>query len=132
MPENEQPDDYLHLPTAGDRADAAKRAKAELWQKVAEKRRSKIAAASAFAEPTPAEITAPEQPLHDDNDWADLLSLDPDAEHVPLPPMHLAAPAVIISTPVEVELAVTCLARSVPSFGGLCQRQQIQRSSQMS
>ena len=52
MPEDDQPQDYFHLPTADASGDAAKQAKAALWQQIAEKRRSKISATPAADEPT--------------------------------------------------------------------------------
>lgn len=103
MPDNEQSEDFLHLPTADSSADAAKRAKAALWKEIAEKRQSRLSAqAPAMPPPPPLEEPEPEvAPLHDD--WADLLSLDPDAAHEPLPPMEMHAPPPVVATPVEVQ-----------------------------
>ncbi len=103
MPDNEQSEDFLHLPTADSSADAAKRAKAALWKEIAEKRQSRLSAqAPAIPEPPPPEEPEPEvAPLHDD--WADLLSLDPDVPHEPLPPMGMPTPPPVVATPVEVQ-----------------------------
>jgi hypothetical protein len=106
MPEDDQPEDYFHLPTVDGGADAAKQAKAALWQQIAEKRRAKLAAAPApEAARIPAEEPAEEPEiapaLHDD--WAELFDLDPDSPSVPLPPMQMPEAKPLISTPVEIE-----------------------------
>ncbi len=102
MPEDDQPEDYNHLPTADGGADAAKQAKAALWQQIAEKRRAKISAESTI-EPVviPKEEPQASPTLHDD--WAELLDLDPDSPSATLPPMQMAEAKPLITTPVEVE-----------------------------
>lgn len=111
MSDNDQPEDFQHLPTADGAADAAKRAKkAALWKEVAERKKARINAQDPVApEPEPQleethaaphVETTPPAPLHDD--WADLLSLDPDAPHEALPAMQMQAAPQLVETPVEV------------------------------
>jgi hypothetical protein len=111
MSSPEQPDDFLHLPTAAGGADAARRAKAALWQEIAEKRKAKLAAEMArqpqpepevVAElPQEAEFEPQPEPLADD--WAELMHLDPELDRVQLPPLQINTPAPQVNTPVEVE-----------------------------
>lgn len=102
MPEDDQPEDYFHLPTADGGADAAKQAKAALWQQIAEKRRAKLSAAPA-ADPIGTAEEEPQATLALQDDWAELLDLDPDAPSAALPPMQMPEPEPLIATPVEVE-----------------------------
>lgn len=111
MPDNDHPEDFQHLPTADGGSDAARRAKkAALWKEVADRRQSRISAPQPTEpEPEPEPESLPPQddfhhaaaPLHED--WADLLSLDPDAPHAPMAPMQMPVKAPVVSTPVEVE-----------------------------
>ncbi|MCX6854034.1 MAG: hypothetical protein NTV80_03920, partial [Verrucomicrobia bacterium] len=101
MPEDDQPEDYFHLPTADASADAAKQAKAELWKQIAEKRRSKISATS-VPEPQANTPTEPETHPVLQDDWAELLDLDPDSPSAALPPMQMPEVKPLISTPVEI------------------------------
>jgi hypothetical protein len=111
MSDNDQPEDFQHLPTAGGAADAAKRAKkAALWKEVAERKKARLSAQDPVAPESEPQMEEPEAephaetahpaPLHDD--WADLLSLDPDAPHEVLPAMQMQAAPLLVETPVEV------------------------------
>jgi hypothetical protein len=99
MPEDHQPEDYLHLPRADGGADAAKQAKAALWQQIAEKRRAKV---SAESEASPTVMAEPESAPALQDEWAELLDLDPDAPSEALLPMQMTDPKPLIATPVEV------------------------------
>ncbi len=102
MPDNDQPEDFQHLPTAGGDADAAKRAKkAALWKEVAERRQTRVSTQPPVQQLAPQDESPHAEPLHDD--WADLLSLDPDAPHAPMAPMEIPVTPQIVATPVEVE-----------------------------
>lgn len=109
MSSPEQSDDFLHLPTADGGADAARRAKAALWQEIAEKRRAKLAAETTqqpqpeAAPEMPQEAEPEPQPEPLTDDWAELMHLDPDLDRVQLPPLQISAPAPQVSTPVETE-----------------------------
>jgi len=102
MPNNNQPEDFQHLPTAGGDADEVQRAKkAALWKEVAERRQTRIS-----TQPPAQEIAPQDESTHAElfyDDWADLLSLDPDAPQAPMAPMEMPVPTQIVATPVEVE-----------------------------
>lgn len=99
MPEDHQPEDYLHLPKADGGADAAKQAKAALWQQIAEQRRAKL---SAESEASPTVMAEPESAPALQDEWAELLDLDPDAPSEVLPPMQMTDLKPLFATPVEV------------------------------
>lgn len=108
MSSHEHPEDFQHLPTADGGADAARRAKAALWQEIAEKRKAKLAAEQVAPQPEPEpappqelETEAEPEPLLDE--WAELMHLDPEADQVQMPPLRIDTPAPQVNTPVEVD-----------------------------
>ncbi len=109
MSSHDQPEDFQHLPTADAGAEAARRAKAALWQEIAEKRKAKLAAEKERSAPPvqepiyepPPEAEPQPEPLADD--WAELMHLDPELDRVQLPPLQINTPAPQVNTPVEVE-----------------------------